>query len=57
VASMEVRSADPAAQHLQHDLAGARPNLGHVGHLELCLTAEDGLHIEAVSRRRLVWLS
>ena len=42
VARVQVRSADPAAQHPQADLPGTRVGLGPVGDGELGVLADDG---------------
>jgi hypothetical protein len=42
VTGMQVRAADPAAQHLDSHLPGSGHGLGALGHLELGALADDG---------------
>ena len=52
VAGMQVGSADAGALDVDEQVALARHGIGHVGHLELRVLADDGLH-DAPSGRRV----
>ena len=55
MASVEVGSADPAAQYLEQNLTVAWPDGGQVGHVEPRLLADDSLHAQVNPRMQRAW--